>query len=122
MTEQEAVGMDLSDGDVEEIREQVGKLLELNNQRQQMLAEKYQVGLDPLNFVHARISAVVQALLDERGQLRLEVLTQTVIGNMLDAALNQAEAQKARSTLLDGVPGVDPRMQQQVPQELFLGK
>jgi hypothetical protein len=118
MTE-DAAGTQLADGDIEEIKAQVDNLLQLNQQREQMLAEKYQVGLDPLNFVHARISAITQALLDERGQLRLEVLTQTVISNMLDSALNQAEAQKTRSTLLEGVPGLDPRVhQQQVP---FLG-
>lgn len=119
MTENAATGTELSDGDADEIRTQVEQLLQLNQDRQKMLAEKYQVGLDPLNFVHARISAITQALLDERGQLRLEVLTQTVISNMLDSALNQAEAQKTRSTLLEGVPGLDPRAhQQQVP---FLG-
>lgn len=118
MTEDTAIGTELSDGETEEIRAQVEQLLQLNQDRQNMLAEKYKVGLDPLNFVHARISAITQALLDERGQLRLEVLTQTVISNMLDSALNQAEAQKARSTLLDGVPGLDPRNHQQVP---FLG-
>lgn len=119
MTETEATGVELSNGNVDELREQVTHLVELNQKRQQLLAEKYQVGLDPLNFVHARISAITQALLDENGQMRLEVLTQTVISNMLDSALNQAEAQKARSTLLEGVPGVDPNVQQQVPPGIF---
>ena len=105
--------------DIPALRDQVAQLVQQNQQREQLLAEKYEIGLHPLNVLHARINALIQVLLDEPGQLQLDVLVQTVISNMLDSELNRAEQQKNRSTLLSGVPGLDPGVQPPLPPDFF---
>lgn len=102
---EEITGIELPEGDIEQMREQVGALVEANMEREQRMASQFNARVDPLNFFHVRLSALVQVLLDEPGQLKLEVLTQTLIANMLDMTMQQAEAESTRRTLLEGVPG-----------------
>jgi hypothetical protein len=111
---------DYPETDVPALKDQLEQLVELNNQREQALVQGYGIGLHPLNVMHARISALVQVILDEPGQLQLDILTQTVISNMLDAELNRASEQKNRSALLSGVPGVDPGLPQQLPADFLI--
>lgn len=112
MTNEEVTSQPLPDGDVDELRLQVDKLIQLNYQKQQAMAEETQRGIDPLNFAHARITAITQLLLNEEQQLKLEVLTQTLISTMVDAAWIQAAKEKededslrVREELLRGMPG-----------------
>jgi hypothetical protein len=101
----EVTGTPLEEGTLDEMREQVQALIEANMEREQKMLAQFNAQLDPMNFFHVRLSALVQVLLDEPGQLKLEVLTQTLIANMLDMTMQQAETEATRRKLLEGVPG-----------------
>jgi hypothetical protein len=121
MTE-EAVGSQAIDGTIDELKEQVEELISNNSSREEMLAAKFNASVNPLNFFHARLSALVSVLLDEEHQLKLEIVTQTMVSNILDMALNtaqaqveEAETQQRRQTLLEGISP------SRIPQEALRG-
>jgi hypothetical protein len=123
---EEDSGASLFEGTVEEMQEKLNELIVQNMNRQTKLKMDYQKAMDPLNFLHARITALIQVTLDESGQMKLELLTHTILASMLDMALAQEAAeqeqqkeQQARSRLLEGIPGVDPSVPMQMPPGMF---
>lgn len=98
-----------------EIQEQLEKLMEANAERTQQLATNFRAALQPSDIVSIRLNSLITVLLDEPNRLRVEVMTQTMLGHILDSVMNEASEAKTRNSLLEGVPGVDPNAQQAAP-------
>ncbi len=116
----------LADKSVDELQTQVDELGAQIDERQATLLNEYGGAVDPLNFFHARLSALAEIMLDEKGLLVLDILTRTMIVSMIDNFLEQAvemkkqqEQQQNRARLVEGIPGVDPNVGMPIPQGLF---
>lgn len=113
-------------GTVEELQRQVAGLMADNTARSEKLATDFGLGLQPSDLVQMRLNSLLSVILNEESRLRVEVLTQATLAVALDNALtegakrkqamDEAEVrQKTVSTLLSGVPGVDPNIPINVP-------
>jgi superfamily II helicase len=107
MTEENTTEPEVS---IEELQSQLETLVQENESRQQVMASKYGVGLNPADVVNIRLNCTLSAILSEEHRIRVEIMTQTMVSNILDSALNTAEKQETRKRLTEGIPGLDPNI------------
>jgi len=101
---------------VEELQAKLEELYIANTEKVNKLAQEYQRALQPSDLVQIRLNALISMILSEEYKIKLDLVAQATLSSVLDNVLNQAAREKTQSTLLQGVPGVDPKVQMQIPK------
>lgn len=115
MSDEVAQPVELPQGTPEELEDQLGKLLTDNTAIKQKMADSFGAAMQPADEVNVRLNCLMAKILPPQHRVEVEIMTQTMLGPILQKMYDQVEAQfqefqkqQAQQAFLQGVPGVDP--------------